>query len=163
MLKSILIPKDRLPVLIGKNGKAKREIERMTRTKIKIGNEITISGESIDIMDAANVVRAIARGFSPEKSFALLKEGKCLVVVELPRGEKALKRIRSRIIGSSGRARRNIEKLTGTRISVYGKTVSIIGEHDDAEAARDAIERLVRGFSHRAVYQHIGRRKNCGE
>ena len=49
----------------------------------------------------------------------------------------------------------NLERLTGTRISIYGKTAAIIGAFDDVERAKEAIEKLVGGFSHRSVYEFL--------
>ena len=152
MIKPIKIPEERFAVLIGENGKTKRFIEKQTKTKIKISDEIIIEGEALDILTTENIIKAIGRGFSPHNAMLLLDEENCLDLIQLPENEKSMKRIRSRLIGTKGKARRNMERLTKTKISVYGKTVSIIGTYDNLSKAKMAIEKLIGGFSHRSVY-----------
>ena len=73
----------------------------------------------------------MGRGFSPENSLRLLRGENSLHVIDLREfGGKSpdqIERIKGRIIGENGTARLNIENLTGATISVYGRTVGIIG------------------------------------
>ena len=104
------------------------------------------------------MIKAIARGFSPENAFKLLEEDVYLRIInleELTNTKKQLERQKARVIGRKGKARRYLEKLTGTKISVYGKTVSIIGKMEDVELAAQAITKLVKGSPHGKVYQMI--------
>src|SRR3989338_1230305 len=160
MIKNIKIPNERLPVLICRNGTTKKSLEKKTKTKILVGEEITIEGSSLDVLDAENIVKAIGRGFSPEISVNLLDEENTLSILELPKDEHALKRIRSRLIGTKGKSRRNIERLTGTYISVYGKTVSIIGKYNDVSLAEKAIRKIIEGLSHRFIYGFLEGKQN---
>ena len=157
MIKELSIPRRRIPVVIGGKGEIKRLIERETHTKLVVGEFITITGEIVDIMLAENIVRAIGRGFSPENALELLDEEKTLYIIQLPDNKTSLKRIKARVIGTGGKARRNIERLTHTKISVYGKTVSIIGGYSDVEKAKDALERLIAGARHGTIYKGIKR------
>lgn len=161
MISSIMIPRKRIPVVLGINGATKKDIEDKTHTKIFIGEEITIEGEALDVMAAENIVKAIGRGFAPPAALELLDEEKVLYVIPLQKSEKELKRIKSRIIGTLGKARRNLERLTNTYISVYGKTVSIIGSYEDAEHAKTGIEKLIAGSKHNNVYSFLERRKHA--
>ncbi|MBI2578562.1 MAG: RNA-processing protein [Candidatus Aenigmarchaeota archaeon] len=156
MLRVVKIPKERLAVLIGKGGLVKKEIENLAEVKISVNEDVEIEGDALRVMNAENIVKAIGRGFSPERSMYLLDEEYTLDMIPLPKNEKALKRVRSRIIGTRGKARKNIEIMTKTFISVYGRTVSIIGRYEDAEKARGAVERLIIGHSHKSVYKSIG-------
>ena len=162
MIATILIPRMRVPVILGTNGATKHDIEEKTNTKIFIGEEITIEGEALDVMAAENIIKAIGRGFAPAAALALLDEEKVLYVIQLPKNENELTRIKSRIIGSDGRARQNLERLTNTQISVYGKTVSIIGCYEDADIAKEAIEKLISGSMHSNVYRFLELRKGKG-
>lgn len=155
MIKELSIPRSRMAVLIGRNGEIKRMIENRTKTKIRINDFVRIEGDLIGAMSAENIVKAIGRGFSPENALQLLDEEKTLYIIQLPDSKTALKRIRSRLIGTRGKARRNIERFTHTKISIYGKTVSIIGGYEDVDKARSAIEKLISGVSHRSVYRGI--------
>ncbi|MEM7819566.1 MAG: KH domain-containing protein [Candidatus Aenigmatarchaeota archaeon] len=155
MIKMMRIPEERISVLIGKNGQTKKQIEKMTKTKIIINDEISISGDPINVMCAENIIRAIGRGFSPDIAKNLIDENKDLYIIVLPKNENKLKRIKSRIIGTKGKCRKKIEMFTKTYICVYGKTVSIIGEYDNIEKARKAIEKLINGVSHKNVYKFL--------
>jgi ribosomal RNA assembly protein len=63
-----------------------------------------------------------------------------------------LKVIKSRLIGTKGKTRRMIENFSGCSVSVYGKTVSIIGKYDQLRIAREAIDMIIRGAKHSKVY-----------
>ncbi|MBI4163007.1 MAG: RNA-processing protein [Candidatus Aenigmarchaeota archaeon] len=159
MIKSVNIPKERIAVLIGEYGSSKKTIEKETHTKILIEDEVIIEGESLDVLTAENIVKAIGRGFSPENALKLADEEILLDIIHLPKTD--LERLRSRIIGAKGKARRTLEMLTDTNISVYGKTVSIIGKYENVFPAREAVEKLIKGFSHKSVYAFLeGKHQN---
>jgi len=151
MIDKIRIPKKRIPFLFEK----KREIEEATNTRIKLNDEITLEGDCIELMDVNKIIKAVGRGFPVDTALELTDEKKNLCIISLPYDRKKLKRIKSRIIGTGGRSRKKIEKLTFTYISVYGKTVSIIGKYDNVDIAREAIEKLIRGSPHSNVYRFI--------
>ncbi|ASJ04681.1 MULTISPECIES: KH domain-containing protein [Thermococcus] len=168
----VRIPKDRVAVVIGKKGQTKKEIERRTKTKIEIDSEtgevfITATKETDDplaVWKARDVVMAIGRGFSPERAFRLFNEGEVLEVVNLTdvvigNDKNALPRVRGRIIGRKGRTREIIEEMSGADVSVYGKTVAIIGNPIQVEVAKTAIEKLAKGSPHGVVYKYLERRK----
>ncbi len=157
-IRELNIPKNRIAVLIGRGGETKKSIEKSTDTKIQVDEYIVIHGDLIGVMTAESIIKAIGRGFSPANAMRLLDEENTLDIIQLPSDKASLKRIRSRLIGSEGRARRNIEKFTHTKISIYGKTAAIIGSYDDVEKAKDALEKLVSGARHKSVYKHILKR-----
>ncbi len=155
MIKDIKIPKLRISVLIGARGETKRELENSTKTKIEVSDVIIIKGEAVDVMIAENIITAIGRGFSPDNALELLDEKNTMIIMPLPKDRKKLIRMRSRIIGTNGKARKCIERLTDTSISVFGKTVSIIGEYEKTEKAKEAVERLLSGAPHKSVYAFL--------
>ena len=75
------------------------------------------------------------------------------------RAPSDLKRLKGRIIGRNGKTRMLIEELTGTSMSVYGHTVSIIGSTDQAEIARAAVNMLIKGRQHRTVQRFLHRKR----
>ncbi|UCC91943.1 MAG: RNA-processing protein [Candidatus Aenigmatarchaeota archaeon] len=157
MIDTAKIPEQRKGVLIGKGGSVKEEIESKTKTKISIDDAVEIEGEPLDVMKAKEIVRAIGRGFSPEKAFRLLNEEFRLIVISL--GQETGKRMRrmfSRVIGREGKCKKKIELRTKTDICIYGKTISIIGEWQDVEKAEEVIELLIEGKPHSYVYKHLG-------
>jgi ribosomal RNA assembly protein len=161
------ITKERIGVLIGKKGITKRNIEEKTKTKILVDSEeglVSIEGEEADgFLRAVEIVKAVARGFSPERAFTLFEdEDIFLEVIELSDiadSPGKLERIRGRIIGRDGKSRSQIEDLTNTEISVYGKTVAIIGMIEQVKVAREAIEMLINGVSHESMYSFLERKK----
>ncbi|ASJ11219.1 RNA-processing protein [Thermococcus sp. P6] len=168
----VRVPKNRVAVVIGKDGRTKREIEERTKTKVEVDSEtgevfITSTEDTDDplaVWKARDVVMAIGRGFSPQRAFRLFNEGEVLEVINLPdiiigNDKNALPRVRGRIIGRKGRTREIIEEMSGADVSVYGKTVAIIGNPVQVEVAKTAIEKLVRGSPHGAVYRYLERRK----
>jgi ribosomal RNA assembly protein len=153
------IPKDRVAVLIGREGSVKKEIEERTKTRIVIDEgDISIEGNPVGILTARDVILAIGRGFSPEIAFRLFNEENILEIIPLKdyiRSERELARKKGRIIGRKGKTRSVIEGVTNTNVSVYGKSVGIIGKYDQVETAKEAILRLLRGARHSSVYRFL--------
>ncbi|MFH0859621.1 MAG: KH domain-containing protein [Candidatus Altiarchaeota archaeon] len=154
------IPKERIAVLIGSNGKAKKELEKVTRTKIVLdGSSVQIDGDPVDEWVAKDVVKAIGRGFSPEKALLLISDEMVLEIIDITDivgdSPKSMLRVKGRIIGERGKSRRVIEEVSNTYVSVYGKTVSIIGAYDEVAAARDAVLKLISGSRHSSVYKFL--------
>ena len=157
------ISMDRIPVLIGKNGADKKLIETKTKTKIKVDSkegDVFIKGnESYDVYIARTIVTAISRGFSPDVAMQLKNENFVLEIVNIKdysgNSKEKIVRIRSRVIGTKGKAKYLMEQLTNTGICVYGKTVSIIGPVENAILARRAIEMILKGSKHGDVYSWL--------
>ncbi len=164
--KIIRIPNDRIAVLIGKSGNIKLKIERLCHVSLDIDSdtgEVLLKSlgdvEKIQPFKAMEIVTAIGRGFSPENALTLLKGENTLHVIDLRefagKSNANVERIKGRIIGEGGRARQNMENLTGTHISVYGRTVSIIGDSTKLRSTVDAISSISGGSMHGPVYSKL--------
>ncbi len=161
---TIKVPHERIGALVGKEGAVKAEIEHRCGVLLEIDGEsgearISYSIEKLEESNpfkASDIVSAIARGFSPERAFALLGEEQILTTIDLReyagKSENAMTRIRSRLIGTDGKARRLIEQFTETQISIYGHTVAIIGDTENSKVAQEAITKLAAGGTHKATY-----------
>ena len=118
-----------------------------------------IIDEKFQPFKAMEIITAIGRGFPPEKAMRLLKGENTLHVIDLRefvgKSSDQIDRIRGRIIGEGGKARKNMENLSNTSITVYGRTVSIIGGPTQLKLAVDAIESLSSGSMHGHVYKRI--------
>ena len=166
----IKIPKERIGAIIGKSGKIKELLEKECQVTAKVdsenGNVTVIANEETNVVGvtkALQVIQAIGRGFSYEKAKILFDDEYSLDVMDLTdyagKSGSNLKRIKGRIIGAEGKARKIVEELTETYVSVYGHTVSIIGQVDDVQAAHEAIEILANGSQHKTVYERLQKRR----
>jgi ribosomal RNA assembly protein len=161
----VRVPIDRVGALVGKDGEVKSEIERRCGVDLEIDGktgETKISYQPEALIDANpfkayDIVSAIARGFSPQRAFSLLQEERILTLIDLReyagKSENALVRIKSRLIGTEGKARKIIEELTQSEISIYGHTVAIIGDPDESKIAKEAIDKLAKGGTHKSTYE----------
>lgn len=164
------IPRERIAVCIGTNGETKKHVEDVTHTKITIDSadgavlvESTPQTEDpLAVWRARDIVLAIGRGFSPKRAFELLDEDMILEVIFLDQSAntpKALKRIRGRLIGERGKTRRIIEEFTGTSLSIYGHSVSLIGTIERVNVAKEAVQMLLKGLPHKSVYSFLDRKQ----
>jgi ribosomal RNA assembly protein len=160
------IPKERIAVLIGTKGKTKKELEDITESRIDINSkegDITITGkDAVKLYSTKELIKAVGRGFNPEIAKLLIKQDYAFELIEImdfARTKNDYIRLKGRIIGQEGKARRYIEKMTECNISVYGKTVAIIGEFQKVAIAKKAIETLLRGSPHSKVYRWLERKR----
>ena len=66
-----------------------------------------------------------------------------------------MRRLRSRIIGVHGRARERVEELSGCSVSVYGTTVTLIGDERQIDRASRAIVLLLQGSEHNTIFRQL--------
>ncbi len=163
----IRIPGDRIGVLIGNNGKTRRQIESTFGVKITVesdsgGVEIKVNQDQPDVsvmFTVKNIVKAIGRGFSPKKALMLQDEDNDIMVIDLEEyvgtSKNAQKRVRGRIIGKEGKSREILEELTECQVSVYGGTVALIGPYEMLQMAKEAVEMLLNGSFHKTVWNHL--------
>ncbi len=157
------IPVDRIAVLIGKNGETKRKIEMKMHVALEVHSDegdVFVHGEdSVAVYETLNIIKAIARGFNPEIAELLCDEEYSFELVSISdfsgNSQKKLLRLRGRVIGQEGKSRKMIESLTESYISVYGKTIGIIGKVEAVAMARQAVEMLLEGAPHGNVYKWL--------
>ena len=162
---AVRIPVERVGAVIGKEGATMRLLESEMGVKLTVDSReglVTVKAESAlktDPFSATRVIEAIGRGFSPQTAKMLLEEGTALEVIDLRdfagHSVNALERIRGRVIGLRGKSRRVIEELTSCHLSVYGRTVAIIGEAGEVQLASQAVKSLATGSQHRTVYNTL--------
>ena len=160
------IPKERIAVLIGINGKEKSKLEERTNTTISIDSkegDVIIEGQdALSLYSCREIVRSIARGFNPDVANLLLKQDYGLEVINIldfAKSKNDLIRLKGRLIGEKGKSRNTIEELSGAGVSVYGKTVSLIGDYEGLHIARRAVEMILQGSAHRNVYKWMEKQK----
>lgn|SRR3989338_8312489 len=160
------VPKSRVAVIIGKEGSVKKEVEEATKTKLNIDSkegDVFVSGEdALGLYTAREIIKAVGRGFNPDVAKLLLKPDYIFEVIDLneyAKSKDAMLRLKGRVIGKEGKSRRLIEELTECNISVFGKTISIIGLPESAANARRAVESLLRGSPHSNVYNWLEKKR----
>ncbi|HIH05254.1 TPA: RNA-processing protein [Candidatus Woesearchaeota archaeon] len=160
------IPRERVAVLIGKDGETKKAIEADTHTILKVDSregDVFVSGEdALGLYAAREVIIAVGRGFNPEIAMLLLKQDyvfEMINLTEYTRSKDAMLRLKGRVIGKEGKSRRLIEELTEAYVSVYGKTIGIIGLAENSYAAKHAVESLLEGSPHSTVYKWLEKRR----
>jgi ribosomal RNA assembly protein len=157
---------DRVAVLIGPNGSTKERIEERTKIPLEIDSqtgEVTIDDHETQdpfiIFKIENIIKAIGRGFSPDQAFKLLNDEYDFYIFDIHDYTKKkashVHRVKARIIGTNGKTKRILEDLTGSMISVYGHTVSIIGNVIDIDITKKAIDKLLQGKKHATVYGFV--------
>jgi len=152
----ILIPETRIKEILSR----KKELEKLGNMKLKINEKENLvqikSNEATDSWIGKEVISAIARGFSVEDAEKLFNPEIGYIQLHLRdfggKNKKQQTRLKSRVIGRHGMCKKKIQDLTGTKISVHGKTIGIIGEYEDAELARKTIEMLLSGARHSTAY-----------
>jgi len=168
----VRIPKERVGVLIGPEGKVKRDVEERLKVKLEIeseagGVEINLDEKATDpsvLFRAKDVVTAVGRGFSPDQAFRLIRnEDVVFDFIDLRaifgRSDSDIRRVKSRIIGMNGKTRRTIEELTEADVVVYGHTVGFIGTFEQVDIARNAVQMIIQGSEHHSVYNFLQKKR----
>jgi len=153
----IRIPEKR-KVILRKDKKLKKKIESFTDTKIDINDEITIEGESFNVFQVKQILKAFGRGFDVDNCLYLLEDEYGLEIINLSEFTKSKERLitlKGRIIGTEGKTKKYIEKYTEVKLSVFGKTVGIIGKWDKINIAKHAIMKLIQGCTHQTLYRWL--------
>jgi ribosomal RNA assembly protein len=168
-MQHVKVPQDRIGVLIGEGGETMREIEREAEVRLDIDSEngsvaIEQTGDPVTGIVATDIVRAIGRGFAPDSALSLLDDEMRMFdlidIEEVARNKNDLQRHKGRLIGENGRTRELMEELTGAEVVIYGSTLGIIGQPEEVQAVRRAVEMLLDGAPHGAVYSFLERKHN---
>ena len=163
------IPADRVGVLVGPGGATKRTLQERTGVIVLIDSatgEVTIdesrASDPTYALKVRDIVAAVGRGFSEERAFRLLEDDMYFVefdIKDFAHSRNRIGEIKGRAIGTRGKTRRLIEELAGVDMSVYGHSVSLIGDAFRIGIAREAVEMLLRGSEHKTVYRFLERKR----
>ncbi len=167
----VRIPKERVGILIGPEGKVKQYIEEKLQVKLDVDSDgnvtLTLSEKATDpslLLKAKDVATAIGRGFTPEVAFRLIRsEDEIFDMIDLRvifgRSESDIKRIKGRIIGADGKTRKLIEELTEADVVVYGHTVGLIGSFEQVDTAHNAVQMIIEGCQHHTMYNYLQKKR----
>jgi len=150
-------------VLVENMRKVKKAVPRIeSRVKVKIGFSrygVSISGNELNEYTVEQIIRAIDFGFDVEDALLLLNEEFVLEFIDVKENtrRKNLKDVRSRIIGREGKARKTIEKLTGSAVVIHDNKIGLIVDADHLATTVQGIEGLIGGSKHGNVFGYLER------
>lgn len=122
------------------------------------GRKVIIEGDPIEIMLTKEVIIAFNRGFEEGYAELLFDPEYSLHVIDVSSyssNKERIKKLEGRVIGKGGSIKSKIEKMTNTKISVFGKTISIIGSYDEVDKARRIIDSILRGRSFSSAFHAL--------
>ncbi|BFH73577.1 KH domain-containing protein [Sulfurisphaera javensis] len=141
-------------------------LEEISNTKIELNertksiNVTPLNNNAYDAMKVISIIKAIGVGFDPEDAMKLMKDDYILEIIDLKdvsNGPDDLKRIKGRIIGEKGKTKKIIQEYTGVNIIITDHYVGILGNVEQADIAKRAIEMLIKGREHSTVYKYLDR------
>ncbi len=162
MTEMVKIPQERIKVLVGENGNNKKLIETKCKVKLDIDSEgdVEIEGDTTEEFFAKDVVKAVGRGFGMREALMLIEQDYNLYIISLKdvvNSDKAITRLKGRVIGEGGKMKTEIEVATDSYLSIYGSTIGIISKLDTLEYAKEAVSMLLDGAPHATVTNYLAK------
>jgi len=159
MLDFVRIPKERMKIL-REDKKLIEQLENLSDSKVELNEEVSIESEDpLKRLRIKEVIKAFGRGFDFDDALNLLDEDFYLEIIDIKEftGKSRVRTItlKGRIIGTGGKTKKLIEKISDVKISIYGKTIAIIGRYDNIKIAKKSIEMLLLGRMHSTVYRFL--------
>jgi len=138
--------------------KAVPTLEKNIKIKILVGkSSVVLKGPEYEEFIVSEMLHAIDFGFNVEDALLLYREEYVLEFIEVKEftRRKNLKDVRARIIGTGGKARKTIEKLTNACIVINGNDIGVIVDSDNLDAVTQGIESLIGGAKHGNVFSYL--------
>ena len=122
-------------------------------------NSLTINGNEFDEFTVGKIIEAIDFGFEIDDAMMLAKDNRSIEYVNMKEHthRKNLMEIRSRVIGTDGKAKQTIENLTDSAIVIHNNVVGIIADNAHMPYTIQGIISLVQGSKHGNVFSYIER------
>ncbi|MGB9759098.1 MAG: KH domain-containing protein [Thermoproteota archaeon] len=141
------------------------EVEQRLGVKVEIdpesgGVKVTYEPQKAEnFILMKKVFDALNAGFYEEVHELLTNENYDIEIVDLTdyigKSKNDLVRVKGRIIGEKGKAKANIENYTKCKLSVYENKVGILGPSEFTTLAKEAVEKLIKGYQHSTVYKFL--------
>ena len=130
------------------------------RVKIKITfkkSSIGIRGAELQEFLVEKIITAVDFGFDVEDALLLTSEDFVLKFMDIKEHtrRKNMMDIRGRLIGTDGKARKTIEKLTGAVIVIKNNDIGVIVDSDHVDAVLQGLESLIHGAKHGNVFSYL--------
>lgn len=147
--------------VLGRNHQNKKRIEESMNISLEIsGSEITIKSRKKDSVAeyiTSEILEALSLGFNFEAAIQLKNPDYVLKEINLKNYVKQsrLETIKGRIIGTQGKAKKVIKNITDVDLALTDNVVAIIGTAEKIEVVSKAVESLIQGSPHSAVYKYL--------
>jgi ribosomal RNA assembly protein len=141
--------------------KIRRAVPRIEdKIKINIGfgkSSVTVNGSELNEFLTEKIIHAIDFGFDVEDALLLKNEDFVLEFIDIKEhtNRKNLKDVRARVIGTNGKAKKTIEKLTGCIIVVKDNLIGLIVDSTHSDSVIQAIKSLIQGSKHGNVFMYL--------
>jgi len=148
-------------VIVGNMAKVKKAVPAIENAvKVKVGfgrGSVSLKGNELNEYLVEKVVQAVDFGFNVDDALLLMNEDFVLEFIGVRENthRKNLKEVRARLIGTGGKARKTIEKLTGSVIVIHDNSVGVITDSIHVDAVTQGIENLIRGAKHGNVFAYL--------
>src|SRR5271157_4008957 len=156
MIDFVRIPEERLKLLKA-DPRIQKKLKDFCDCNFRYAEDVEIeSDDSLKIFRVKEVIKGFGRGFSVDDALSMLDENFYLEVIEIQSKSKdRIAVLKGRVIGREGGTKKKIEKISEAKISIYGKTISIIGRWDEVQIAKEAVELILSGSKHSTVYRFL--------
>lgn len=143
--------------LLKADPRIQKKLKDLCGCDFKLGEEVEIeSDDPLKIVRFKEVVKAFGRGFDVDVALNLLDEEFYLEIIGIEvKSKDRITVLKGRVIGRGGRTKKAIEKFSEAKISIYGKTISIIGRWDEVVIAKEAVNLILSGSKHTTVYRFL--------
>jgi len=144
--------------------KNKKQLEKELDVKItNRGKEVYVEGKAVDEYDAGQIIDALNFGFPFSHAMSIRRDEFLFEIINIKdhTRRKDLVRIRGRIIGTEGRAKKTIENLTNSIIVINQNQIAIIVNALHLDVAIQAIISILQGAKHANVFTYL-EKQNAG-
>ena len=135
-----------------------KELEEKLEVKLSLINKhLFIEGDSFHKYEAYVILEALQFGFSAQTSLTLLQENRSFKKIPIKSftRRKKLSDVRARIIGTKGKTKNTLEKISGCKLIINENNIGIIGPSVQVESVTSALASLIRGAKHSNVYYFL--------
>ncbi|MEK6918556.1 MAG: hypothetical protein AABW73_00810 [Nanoarchaeota archaeon] len=122
-------------------------------------NQVTINGKEENIYDCEKVFEALEADYEIQIALLLANPEYLMETMHIRDYSRRtnIADVRARIIGTKGKTKKLMEKLSDSVMKIKGNTIYIIGIAEEIRATMTAVEKLIRGSAQGKVYGFLER------
>lgn len=149
-----LILSEKLPRILNHKETLERELDVKITNR---GKEVFVEGTPENEYIAEKVIDALNFGFPLEDALSIKDEESIFEIINIKdvTTRKDLDRVKSRLIGTKGKALRTLCNLTKCSFEIKENKIGIIGNSEYIQNAQDAVTSIIKGTTHGNVYARL--------